>query len=187
MKVMISGKHVDIGDSLRNHIQDKLQQVVSRYITDAPDVSVTLDKDHHMFVTDISLHAKHNLVIRAKDNDSDPYRSADLALQKLEERMKRYRNRLRDRHRRENHGNELPAQYYVLDSKADDTEGDTPLVVAEMDSEILTLSVSEAVMRMDLSDNPLVMFRNAKNGQFNVVYRRGDGNIGWIDPSQKKT
>lgn len=185
MKVLISGKHVDVGDSLRNHIQDKLKQVVSRYLTDAPDASVTLDKNHHLFVTDIALHAKHNLVIRAKDSDGDPYRSADMAIQKIEERMKRYSNRLRDRHRKEGHENDLTAQYYVLDSRAEDTEGDTPVIVAEMNSEILTLSVSEAVMRMDLSGNPVVMFKNAKNGQFNIVYRRGDGNIGWIDPSQK--
>jgi ribosomal subunit interface protein len=183
MKVMISGKHVEIGDSLRSHIEEKLQQVTQRYVADAVEGGVTLAKENHLFRAEISLHVSHNFIVRAHDEDVDPYRSVDLAMAKLEVQVKRYRTRLRDRRRGEGQSADIPAQYYVLEGKTTEDAGDNPLIIAEMGSEILNLSVGEAVMRMDLSANPVMMFRNNMNGQLNVVYRRDDGHIGWIDPT----
>jgi len=183
MKVMISGKHVEVGDSLRGHIEEKLLQVAQRYVADAVEASVTIAKEHHLFCTEISLRVSHNFIVRAHDEDTDPYRSADLVIAKLEAQMKRYRTRLRDRRRADGQNGTIPAQYYVLEGKNTEEVDDNPLIIAEMGSEILNLSVGEAVMRMDLSASPVMMFRNNINGQLNVVYRRNDGHIGWIDPA----
>jgi len=182
MKVMISGKHVEIGDSLRSHIEEKLLQVTQRYVGEAVESTVTLTKERHLFFTEISLHVGHNFVVRAQEEDTDPYRSVDLTIAKLEAQMKRYRTRLRDRRRGETQNGNTPAHYYILEGNAEEDTGDNPLIIAETGSEILNLSVGEAVMRMDLSASPVMMFRNNMSGQLNVVYRRDDGHIGWIDP-----
>eukprot|EP01037_Dinobryon_pediforme_P014762 gene14762-14891_t len=117
--------------------------------------------------------------------DEDAYRSASVAVEKLEARIKKYKNRLQDKKRhRDGEHEPMFAQQYILNAEEDSGE-DTPLIIAEMPSEISRLSVGEAVMRMDLADVPLMMFRNASNGELNVVYKRHDGHVGWIDPSRK--
>lgn len=185
MKMMLSGKHVDIGDSLKTHIQEKLEQIITRYVDDALEVAVTLEKVRHLFCTEISLHVSHDFIIRAHGSDANPYRSPDLAIEILEGRLKRYRNRFRDRRRREQEQEEiLSAQQYMPGASAENHDGDeVPLVIADMNHQVLKLSVGEAAMRMDMSDHPFLMFHNAKDDKVNLVYRREDGHIGWIDPT----
>lgn len=135
----------------------------------------------------ITVHIGHHFVVHCHGQDEDPYRSVTNALHKLQTRIKRYKNRLRNRkrHPREESVEALPALQYIVNGTEEDTGTDAPLIIAEMNSQVLALSVGEAVMRMDLSESPVLLFRNAASGQFNVVYKRPDGNVGWIDPFLK--
>jgi ribosomal subunit interface protein len=188
MKIIVSGKNIETGDSLKQHVDTAIQHIVDKYFGDILEVHVSFSKDGFRFITEISFHVSRHFVVRTHGEEADPYRSFDLTLNKVEKRIQRYKSRLRVRKRHQAHemsdAEEL-ASRYVLDHSSDDvTEADVPLIIAEMNSEIPTASVSDAVMRMDLTEDTVMMFRNAASGQFNVVYRRQDGNIGWIDPAK---
>ncbi|MBX9977212.1 MAG: sigma 54 modulation/S30EA ribosomal C-terminal domain-containing protein, partial [Alphaproteobacteria bacterium] len=119
--------------------------------------------------------------------DADAHRACDLAGERMESRIKRYKSRLRDRKRHtSNEDLFIQAQHYIVNAEDEDQGEDTPLIIAEMTSAVPTLTVGEAVMRMDLSEHPVMMFKNSKHGGLNVVFKRADGHIGWIDPSHKK-
>lgn len=187
MKVQISGKHIEVGESLKTHIDTALSTIVERHLGDVLEAHVTISKSTlFQFETDIAVHISRHFVVRSHAEDNDAYRSYDLALEKMESRIHRYKARLRDRHRQQNQevnaAQMISAQQYIINASAEDKGEDTPIIIAEMTSEIPTLSVGEAVMRMDLSDSSAMMFRNPTNGQFNMVYRRSDGNVGWVDP-----
>lgn len=188
MNILISGKNIETGDSLKQHVEAAIKQIVDRYFGEVLEVDVTFTKHNFLFKTDIAFHVSSHFVVRTHCEESDPYRSFDLTLGKIEKRIQRYKSRLRARKRQMSVEKEiinLPASNYVVDSREEDNaEADVPLIIAEMNSEIPTVSVSDAVMRMDLTDDTVMMFRNAASGQFNVVYRRQDGNIGWIDPQK---
>lgn len=187
MKIIVSGKNIETGDSLKQHVEAAVQTMVDRYFGDVLEVHVNFSKDGFRFVTEISFHVSRHFVVRTHGEEGDPYRSFDLTLGKIEKRIQRYKSRLRSRKRQnatEKEMLDVPASRYVLDNMGEDTgETDVPLIIAEMNSEIPTISVSDAVMRMDLTEDTVMMFRNAASGQFNVVYRRQDGNIGWINPN----
>lgn len=183
MSISISGKHIDIGESLSNHIKASVDNVAKKHFGELIDANVTVTKESHNFFTEVALHVSKNFIVRARAEDSDPYRSLDLSCEKLEKRVSKYKSRLRDRKRHVD--DEIPALKYVVSATEEDKGEDTPLVIAEMASAVPTLTVGEAVMRMDLSDYPVLMFKNAKHGNLNVVYKRPDGHIGWIDPTIK--
>ena len=152
-------------------------------------ITVTLSREGAMMHVDISVHpGPRGMVVQGGGQAAEAYPAFDLALERIRKQLRRYKRRLVDDHRRRGHNNDdvLPAQQYVIQSEAadDEVEADAqPIIVAEMQTDIATLSVSEAVMRMDLADLPLLMFRNIKTDTLSVVYHRKDGNIGWIDPS----
>ncbi|MBM3468046.1 MAG: ribosome-associated translation inhibitor RaiA [Alphaproteobacteria bacterium] len=182
MKIMTSGKHIEVGEALKTHIETSLKNIVQRQLGDVLEAQVVVSKDNYQFSTDISIHVSKHFTVRAHAQDTDPYRSCDLALERMEARIHRYKTRLRDK-KRSHDDDFFPAQQYVINTHEEDKGEDTPLIIAEMQHEIPTLSVGEAVMRMDLSDSTVMMFKNSNSGHFNVVYRRNDGHIGWIDPS----
>jgi ribosomal subunit interface protein len=182
MSIHVAGHQMDVGDSLNTFIQTELRALLDKYVGEIHESQVHLSKDHHEFVTDLAVHVSKNLVVHSKGRDSDAYKSFTDALVKLENRVKKYRSRLRDRKRHDAAG--VAAAYFVVNHAAEDSGVDTPVVIAEMTHDIHHLTVSEAVMKLDLGDVPVVMFKNAGNDQLNVVYRRKDGNIGWIDPSK---
>lgn len=184
MSVQVSGKHVDIGDSLKGHIEEGVQTVAKRYFGELIDAQVTVEKESHNFFCAIALHVSKNFVVRAHGEDGDAYKAFDQACEKLEKRTSRYKSRLRDRKRG---GDEdmIHASQYVVNAHDEDQGEDTPVIIAEMSGNVPTLSVGDAVMRMDLSDYPVLMFKNSKHGNINVVYKRPDGHIGWIDPTIK--
>ena len=182
MSIHVAGHQMDVGDSLNTFIQTELRALLDKYVGEIHESQVHLSKDHHEFVTDLAVHVSKNLVVHSKGRDSDAYKSFTDALVKLENRVKKYRSRLRDRKRHDAAG--VAAAYFVVNHAAEDSGADTPVVIAEMTHDIHHLTVSEAVMKLDLGDVPVVMFKNAGNDQLNVVYRREDGNIGWIDPSK---
>lgn len=189
MKIIVSGKNIDTGESLKQHIETTIKNMVEKYFGDILEVHVNLSKDGFRFISEISFHVSRHFIVRAHGEESDPYRSFDLTLHKIEKRIQRYKSRLRGRKRHGapelNGSEEMLGSRYVINHLAEDnTQEDVPLIIAEMNSEIPTTSVSEAVMRMDLTEDTVMMFRNAASGQFNVVYRRPDGHIGWIDPSK---
>jgi ribosomal subunit interface protein len=183
MNIAISGKHMDVGESLSRFIDEELSKVLTKYVGDFLEAHASIAKDHHLFKLDISVHISRNFIVHCHGEDTDPYKATTGAIEKLESRIRRHKNRLRDLKRQRDERDFTPVQHYVLRSHEEDSEPDAPMVIAESTKEITRLSVSEAVLKLDVMDAPVLMFRNGANDQINVVYRRKDGHIGWIDPS----
>lgn len=190
MKVTVTGKHFDVGDSLRSHAAETTSAIVERYFGKATEAHVVLCKERHLVNAEISVHASRGLNVQSSGDSQDPYVAFDSAAERLDKRLRRHKRRLRSHHRlREapaaapEQGQGQDATDYVLSAEegAEDAEGE-PLVIAEMRTRLPQLSVSEAVMRLDLADLPALLFRNSARGNLNLVYRRPDGNVGWIDP-----
>lgn len=194
MHINISGQQLDVGDSLRAHISETLDATVEKYFGQAIDASVVLTRERFTIRADLAIHIGRGIYVRAHESADDAYAAFDVAAAHLGKRLRRHKRRLRDHHEARENAETIRAQQYVLapyepveDDDAGDVpmEADNPVIVAEDQTVIENLTVSEAVMRMDLADVPAMVFRNAGNGGLNVVYRRADGNIGWIDPDAK--
>lgn len=194
MNVTVTGKHIELGDAFRERVVTGLKAATGKYFPNPLDAQVTVVKEGGSFRVDIAVHAARNLRMEATGTGEEAYAAAEQAIERIAKRLRRHKRRLvRDHH----HAAPLaaePAQAYVInpaepeaaeDAAAEDATqaGDQPLVIAEMATEVLTLSVGEAVMRLDLGGQPALMFRNAGSGQLNMIYRRADGNVGWIDPT----
>ena len=190
MQINISGHQIDVGDSLRGHITEALDAVVEKYFGQAIDASVVLSRERFTVRADVAIHIGRDIYVRAHESADDAYAAFDVAAAHLEKRLRRHKRRLRDHHAARESAENARAQQYILapyglDAGDEDDvgeAGDHPVIVAEDQTVIENLTVSEAVMRMDLGDLPAMVFRNAGNGGLNVVYRRSDGNVGWIDP-----
>jgi ribosomal subunit interface protein len=187
MQLSVSGKHIDVGDALRGHVAATLEPTVDRYFGRAIEAKVLFARERHLFHADISVHIARGMMVQSHGEAPDAYAAFDGAAERLETRLQRYKGRLIGR--RKDRDAEEPtetAQHYVLaaDSGLDgeDPERGRPAIVAELASDISTLTVGEAVMRLDLGDLPVLMFRNRSHDRLNVVYRRSDGTVGWIDP-----
>lgn len=191
MNVQIIGKHIDLGDALRTRIQDELEAAVSKYFDRPSDGHVTVSRSGHETVVDTSVHLPSGIVLQATGRATSPHAALDDAVFKIEKRVRRYHRRLKDHHKRTPMPSET-APSYILQSTHDsdevekDDEGpETPLIVAETEANIKTMSVSEAVMQLELSEAPALLFRNASHGGLNMVYLRADGHIGWVNPGTK--
>lgn len=186
MQLSINGKQMDLGDALREHIADKLEDINQKYFNRAIEAIVTLAPEGHAFVkTHISIRVGKDIMVMADAQDTDPYASFDASCEKVAKQLRRYKKRLRDHHERLEEDTFIPAQNYVLSPEPEsekEPEKEEPAVVAEMITNIQTMSVSEAVMRLDLSGENALLFRNPQHEGLNMVYRRSDGNIGWVDP-----
>ncbi|MGD9670555.1 MAG: ribosome-associated translation inhibitor RaiA [Hyphomicrobiaceae bacterium] len=189
MTIQVTGKNVDAGEAYKAYILDKISTVLEKYI--GPEISghVRLEKDKVGFRTNCSIRLRTGLQVEAHGEGVDAYGSADAAVERLEKRVRRYKRRLKNHHNGREHdtfGAEQPAtDYTVRISEEEETEAanDHPMIIAEAERGIRELTVSAAVMQLDLSENEFLVFRNAAHGGLNVVYRRRDGNIGWIDPA----
>jgi ribosomal subunit interface protein len=191
MDLSIKGKGLDVGDALRNHAEDNLNSAVAKYFTKAHDAIVTVSKEAHTFRVDISVHPMRGVLVQGHSSADDAYAAFDAALERICKQLRRYKRRLNDHHKRRSGDESEPmqAQQYIIAQEAVEEElpaDGQPAIIAELTTEIATLSVSEAVMRMDLADAPVIMFRNRSSGVLNVVYRRPDGHIGWIDPANTR-
>lgn len=185
MEITVKGKNINVGDSLREHVEKNLDADVKKYFDRALHATVIFSKEAHLFRSDVSVHAGRGMVMQGKAAADEVHAAFDGALERITKQLRRYKRRLRDHHKGRGAEETLPAQQYVIAPENEDdevAENAQPAVIAEMQAEIDTITVSEAVMRMDLADSPVVMFRNRAHGGLNVVYRRSDGNIGWIDP-----
>jgi ribosomal subunit interface protein len=195
MQITVSGKQVDLSDALRVRVSDHLDVIANKYFDHAMEAQVTFSRARSFFICDINVHAGRGLRLRGEGEAADANSAFDDAAEHIAKRLRRYRRRVND-HARDSANRERPeaARQYVLQQEdagtapaanggAETTTYAT--VIAEQVTEISLLTVSEAVMRMDLADQPVLMFRNSTTGELNVVYRRSDGNIGWIDPSDQ--
>jgi ribosomal subunit interface protein len=179
---------MNVGESLRDHASDKLSHITEKFFAAPLEAHVVFDKSGHEFKADIHIHVGRGINAHGQAAANDAYAAFDQALDRVETRLRRYKEKLKNSHGpSKSEVIELVAQQYVLagDAHEDIKEEapDQPLVIAEMQTKIDTLAVSEAVMRLDLSGSPVIVFKNRKDGNVNVIYRRPDGNYGWIDPS----
>ncbi len=190
MQVLATGKNIDIGDSLREHLSERLKDNVAKYFDGAVRAHVTVEKQRSNFTTDCTLHLSTGLTLQSHGEGGDAYSSFDTALEHLETRLRRYKRRLKNHHlNRKEPAAGVSAASYVIEPK-DESNADhavvehdlNPAIVAENSATITELTVGEAVMQLDISNQPFILFRNAGHGELNVVYRRKDGHIGWVDP-----
>ncbi len=187
MRYQISGKQIDIGMALQTHVQEELNAAVKKYAERPTDANVIFSRNAHEYVCEATVHLSTGLTATAKAHANEIYAAFDACRDKMEKQLRRYKRRLKDHHRERSEPVELyGAASYILaaDEQADDSEPDSlqPIIVAEMETKIPSLSVGEAVMQMELAGAPVLVFRNENKNGVNVVYRRDDGNIGWIDP-----
>jgi ribosomal subunit interface protein len=190
MQINVQGKQMEIGAALRTHVTDKLEDMNARFFNHATDAVVTFSPEGHghgLIRAHISIRIGRDIMVMGEAEENEAYLSFDVACAKVAKQLRRYKNRLRDRHDSGERVDALNVPYYVIKDEAEVDEsvpqGDDPVTIAEMVTRIETLCVSDAVMRLDLANQTALLFRNAKNGEINLVYRRPDGNVGWIDPS----
>ena len=187
MQYQISGKHIDIGEALQTHVRNDLGAVVQKYAERPTNAQVVFSKSAHEFVCETTVHLSTGLTASAKAHATEIYSAFDTCSDKMEKQLRRYKRRLKDHHKDRSQPVELSgASSYILasdsDGEASEPESLQPIIVAEMETKIPSLSVGEAVMQMELAGAPVLVFRNEGKKGLNVVYRREDGNIGWIDP-----
>lgn len=189
MSLRISGKHLDIGDAFRTHVETRLGDALGKFFDGGYSGHVTLERQGSGFRSDCSIHLDTGIVLKAEGVAQDAHQSFDRAAERIEKRLRRYKGKLKEHHSNRRPQPE-PAASYVIAAPLDDDEAeipvdDKPAIIAEETTSLDTMSVGAAVMAMDLADAPVMVFRHAGHGGVNVVYRRKDGNIGWIDPSLK--
>jgi ribosomal subunit interface protein len=195
MTLRVSGKSISVGEALRGRISERTEEVLRKYFDGNFSGHITLSKDGFGFRTDCALHLDTGIILEADANAPDAYASADQALLMIEKRLRRYKSRLKDRSGRKAHAataalaeldeQSLDAPSYVIEAPGEDEEevtGYSPVIIAESTTSLKRLSVSEAVMELDLSGAPCLVFQHGSSGRVNIIYRRADGNVGWIDP-----
>jgi ribosomal subunit interface protein len=195
MTLRISGKSISIGEALRGRVEERTEEVLRKYFDGNYQGHITLSKDGIGFRTDCALHLDSGITLEADSNAPDAYASADQALLMIEKRLRRYKSRLKDRSARKAHAASealaaMDATSYVLEAPGggeDEVTGYSPVIIAEATTSLRQLSVSEAVMELDLSGAPCLVFQHGSSGRVNIIYRRADGNVGWIDPPAGKS
>ena len=187
MQYQISGKQIDIGDALQTHVKDELGSVLEKFAHRPTDAHIIFSRSASEYVCEATVHMSTGLTASAKAHSHEIYAAFDQCSDKMEKQLRRYKRRLKDHHKdRPQPVDFSDASSYILAGAetAEESEPETlqPMIIAEMETTIPTVSVGEAVMRMELSGAALLVFRNEGHKGVNVVYRREDGNIGWIDP-----
>lgn len=191
MRYQVSGKQIDIGEALQTHVQTETETVIEKYPGRPTEAVVTFSRNAHEYACDTVVHLSTGLTVQAHGRATEIYAAFDAANEKMEKQLRRYKRRLKDHHRDRPEPVELSGgASYILagpgpGSDVEDDEPETlqPMIIAEMEARIPSLSVGEAVMQMELAGAPVLVFRNDRDSAgVNVVYRRDDGNIGWIDP-----
>lgn len=190
MNVQITGKNLDIGTALREHIEERISSQVIKYFERATSATVTVEKQKSSFFAECVLHLATGLTLASKGNGGDAYSAFDVSLEHLETRLRRYKRRLSNHHRqRQEPVDSAQASSFVIAPSSDNAEAESeelsPAIIAESTHKISRISVGEAVMKLEISDVPFVLFKNDKHDAINIVYRREDGNIGWVDPTPK--
>ena len=194
MTVRVSGKSISVGEALRGRVSEGTEEVLRKYFDGNDSGHITLSKDGFGFRTDCALHLDSGITLEADSNAPDAYASADQALLMIEKRLRRYKSRLKDRSARKAAAEAaafagLDAPSYVIEAPGEGEEevtGYSPVIIAEATTALKRLSVSEAVMELDLTGATCLVFQHGSSGRVNIIYRRADGNVGWVDPPAVK-
>ncbi|MGH7062939.1 MAG: ribosome hibernation-promoting factor, HPF/YfiA family [Stellaceae bacterium] len=197
MQLTITGKQIEIGDPLRGHVEGSLGSILEKYFGTAIEAHIVFAKEAHLVRAELSIRIGRGIVVNAGAAALNCYVAFDAAAERAAKRLRRYKRRLRQHHAklRDTPDSGERARDYVLAPLVDESDGDDsgepvgagPAVIAEISTELPHLTVGEAAMRMDLADTPVLLFRNRSHGELNLVYRRSDGNVGWIDPEFAQT
>ena len=190
MTLRISGKSISVGEALRGRVSERTDEVLRKYFDGNYSGHITLSKDGFGFRTDCALHLDSGITLEADSNAADAYASADQALVMIEKRLRRYKSRLKDRSARKTYAAnaalaDIDAPSYVIEAPAegdDEVTAYSPVIIAEATTSLKQLSVSEAVMELDLTGAACIVFQHGSSGRVNIIYRRTDGNVGWVDP-----
>lgn len=191
MRYQISGKQIDIGEALQTHVKSELGEIVEKYAQRPTDATIVFSKEGHEHVCEATIHLSTGLNAQAKGHATEIYAAFESCREKMDKQMRRYKRRLRNHHS----SRAQPVEYgmgssYILAPSEEPEEADTapvqPVVIAEMETKIPSVTVGEAVMQLELGDHKFLIFRNEGHGGVNVVFVREDGNIGWIDPNNDK-
>ena len=189
MRYQISGKQIDVGDALSTHVKTELGETIDKYSQRPTDATVIFSRNAYEYICDAVVHLSTGLNVQARGASTEIYAAFEQCRERMDKQLRRYKRRLKDHHKdRVEPISFEQADMYVLASADEDETGTTPeadlqpVIIAEMETRVPTLSVGEAVMQMELAGTPLLVFRNEKHGGVNVVHRREDGNVGWIDP-----
>ena len=191
MRYQISGKQIDIGEALQTHVKAELGEVVEKYAQRPTEAVVVFSKSAHEYVCEATIHLSTGLSAQAKGHASEIYAAFESCREKMDKQLRRYKRRIRNHH----HSRPAPVEFggassYILAPTEEPEDEDTgelqPIVIAEMETKIPSITVGEAVMQLELGGQRMLVFRNEGHGGVNVVYRRDDGNIGWIDPRNSK-
>jgi ribosome hibernation promoting factor len=191
MPFRVSGKNIDIGEALRARVNERVAEATAKYFDGGFSGHVTIGKEGFGFRTECAIHLDSGITLQAEAIAADAYASADQAAERIEKRLRRYKGRLKDHQvaRADGHARErsaIDASSYVIAAPEHDTDEEVtewnPVIIAESTTALKRLSVSEAVMELDMTGAAVVVFRHAGHGRVNLVYRRADGHIGWIDP-----
>ncbi|MBN9602705.1 MAG: ribosome-associated translation inhibitor RaiA [Afipia felis] len=202
MTLRVSGKSINIGEAIRGRVAGRTEEVLRKYFDGNYSGHFTFSKDGFGFKADCSLHLDSGVTLEADAMAADAYASADQALAQIEKRLRRYKSRLKDRSARKAHAESeamaaialdgIDASSYVLEGPSYDDGEDSevttfnPVVIAESTHTLRRFSVSEAVMELDMTGAPVIVFQHGSSGRVNIIYRRSDGNVGWIDPPAAK-
>ncbi len=192
MTLRVSGKSISVGEALRDRVSERTEEVLRKYFDGNYSGHITLSKDGFGFRTDCALHLDSGITLEADSMAADAYASADQALLLIEKRLRRYKSRLKDRSLRKSHaasaaladlnGVSLDGSNLEAPAGADDVTEFNPVIIAEAVTSLKRFSVSEAVMELDLTGAAVMVFQHGSSGRVNVIYRRPDGNVGWVDP-----
>ena len=191
MEIRVSGHQIDTGESLRSHVETRLGAIADKYFSRAISAQVTFGKGpyDHSFTCDIVAHVPQGVVLKGRGGGAEAHGAFDQSADRIEKQLRRYKNRLKDRHAQSIHAESvagaIEAGYTVFAPPPEEEEPvDNPPVVVETRVDIPEASVSDAVMLLDLRNTNALLFRNSGTGTFNMVYRRGDGTIGWVEPQR---
>ncbi len=188
MNIVISGKHLDIGEALRTHVTESVQKNIKKYFANIVNIHITIGKDKDSFHTNISVNDGAGIhMINGDANDSDAYKSVDKAIKKIEKQLERYKARIKNHKKIKYHDLPLEAKKYIIsdleDEENNSVEEASPTIIAERPIQVKVLSVRDAVMHINLQNVPAMVFVNASNYKLSLVYQRTDGNIAWVDTS----
>lgn len=187
MDIRVSGHQMDTGSALQEHASARLNAISEKYFNRALSSSVTFGKAPASAIAcDIVLHANQGLILKSHGQAQDAHLAFDQAAEKIDKQLRRYKRRLKDRHEQVEHAvREEEAAYtiFAAEEPEDEVVGDAPPIIAETRVDIPEVSVSDAVMLLDLRHTNALFFKNAGTGRHNMVYRRNDGSIGWVEPA----
>jgi ribosomal subunit interface protein len=196
MQVQVTGKHVDVGEALRARVSDELSTSIEKYFDRGGGADVVVSREGNSFKVDCAVTLASGQQLTTHGVGGDAHMAFDVAMQKMAKRIRRYKNRLKDHHQQAVAKQAESAAYFVIRSPElddeDEDEGDDaqafpePMVIAETEKPVRSMTVSMAVMELDITEAQTIVFRNAAHGGISVVYRRPDGNIGWIDPERTR-